>query len=105
MVPFTDKKLPGTGFCLWRRSSDFMKLYLEKYYRYEQETIIHHVRPLMKCHFIDRPGWHLCYPFEAARRSGTPFTKEVCDQFFPLYVHCGWADLEGQLKTLKEWYG
>ena len=96
--------LPGVGYTLWKRQSKFIENYINYFYQDEQQTIIYNVKNLVPSYEIPKPGFHLVYPFSKAERSGRAFTKKVCDEYYPLYLHCGGPDVEGQLETLKGWY-
>lgn len=102
--------VPGVGFALWRRESDFVKLYCDNFDGNEQNTIIytagyrHRRKTHNYCGIFTEENWHICYPFEMAKLSGFELDKEDIDEWVPFYLHLRGPGQLDKMKRLEEWY-
>lgn len=98
--------MPGSGFTLWRKRSNFVPIYLEQFAKTAQVTILSmRGKRLVRTMILNRPGYHFVYPFEKARRTNREFTKEIASGFLPAYFHLFGDTALENMKKMEEWFG
>lgn len=92
---------PGVGFTLWRKGSNFISEYINRFHSTEQTTILDlYKKNKVKTKILKRPGHHFVRPFW--KRDN--LTKDMLEEFLPAYFHLHGIHARENMKKLEKWF-